>query len=141
MSDNLIVTEFTFKNGLNRLMEEMEDDVEIDVEDLSSRIDDIDLKLLEDIGNNNHKDITLYTMEHCPACKELKTKLDHVGIVYENVEMEGNDEMWEWLKENGGKDYVPQVKVEDKLISEFDEINDLVGMVISEMIGRKIVIK
>jgi len=98
-------------------------------------------KLLEDIGNNNHKDITLYTMEHCPACKELKTKLDHVGIVYENVEMEGNDEMWEWLKENGGKDYVPQVKVENKLINEFDEINDLVGMVISEMIGRKIVIK
>ena len=55
--------------------------------------------------------------------------------------MEGNDEMWEWLKENGGKDYVPQVKVENKLINEFDEINDLVGMVISEMIGRKIVIK
>lgn len=98
-------------------------------------------KLLEDIRNNNNKNITLYTMEHCPACKDLKTKLDRVGIIYDNVEMEGNDEMWKWLKENGGQDYVPQVKVEDKLISEFDEINDLVGMVISEVVGRKIVIK
>ena len=98
-------------------------------------------KLLEDIRDNSDKNITLYTMTHCPACKELKTKLDHVGIVYENIEMEGNDEMWKWLKENGGQDYVPQVKVEDKLISEFDEINDLVGMVISEMVGRRIVIK
>ena len=50
MSDNLIVTEFTFKNGLNRLMEEMEDNVEIDVEDLSSRIDDIDLELGDNLG-------------------------------------------------------------------------------------------
>lgn len=98
-------------------------------------------KLLEDIRNNSEKNITIYTMEHCPACKDLKTKLDHVGIVYENVEMEGNDKVWAWLKKNGGQDYVPQVRVEDKLLSEFDEINDLVGMVISEMIGRKIVIK
>lgn len=98
-------------------------------------------KLLEEIKNNNHKTITLYTMEHCPACKELKSKLDRVGIMYENVEMEGNDEMWKWLKETGGQDYVPQASVEDKLISEFDQINDLVGMVISEIIGRKIIIK
>lgn len=98
-------------------------------------------KLLEEISDNNHKDITLYTMDHCPACKELKNKLDHIGIVYENVEMEGNDKAWKWLKENGGQEYVPQVKVDDKLISEFDEINDLVSMVISEMIGRKVIIK
>jgi len=61
--------------------------------------------------------------------------------MYEYVEMEDNEKMWTWLKENGGQDYVPQVKVEDKLINEFEEINDLVGMVISEMVGRKIVIK
>ena len=54
--------------------------------------------------------------------------------------MDGNEKMWEWIKENGGKDYVPQVKVEDKILNEFDQINDLVAMVISEMVGRKIVI-
>jgi hypothetical protein len=55
--------------------------------------------------------------------------------------MDGNDEMWKWLKENGGKDYVPQANVEGKIISEFEEVNDLVGMIISEMVGRKIIIK
>ena len=98
-------------------------------------------RLLEEIKDNSDKKITVYGMEHCPACKELKTKLDHIGIVYESVEMDGNEKMWKWLKENGGKEYVPQVKVEDKLLNEFEEINDLMGMVLSEVIGRRIVIK
>lgn len=98
-------------------------------------------KLLQEIKENNNKNIVLYTMEHCPACKELKSKLDHLNINYSNIEMEGNDKMWEWVKENGGKDYVPQVNFEGKILCEFDEINDLVGMVISEMVGRKIIIK
>jgi glutaredoxin len=98
-------------------------------------------KLLQEIKLNNDKDIVLYTMEHCPACKDLKGKLDHLNINYSNVEMEGNEKMWEWLKENGGKDYVPQVNIEGKILNEFEEVNDLVGMVISEMIGRKIIIK
>ena len=97
-------------------------------------------KLLQEIKLNSYKEITLYTMEHCPACKELKNKLEHLNINYNNVEMDGNEKMWEWIKENGGKDYVPQVKVEDKILNEFDQIKDLVAMVISEMVGRKIVI-
>lgn len=98
-------------------------------------------RLLEDVKNNGDKKVILYTMTHCPACKELKNKLEHLKITYENVDMEGNDDMWMELKKEGGKDYVPQARVEKKLIHEFDQINDLVGMVISEMIGRKIVIK
>lgn len=98
-------------------------------------------KLLQEISENNDKNVILYTMEHCPACKELKEKLDHLNINYENVEMEGNQKMWDWLKENNGKDYVPQANVEGKLLSDFNEVNDLVGMVISEIINRRIVIK
>lgn len=98
-------------------------------------------KLLNEIKNNSDKNIVLYTMEHCPACKELKNKLNHLDINYENIEMDGNQETWDWLKENGGQDYVPQANVDGKVLSEFEEINDLVGMIISEVVGRKIVIK
>jgi glutaredoxin len=97
--------------------------------------------LLEDIKNNINKNVVVYSMSHCPACKDLKKKLDHLGILYEDIEMDGNEKTWEFLKNIGGKDYVPQVMVENKLLHEFDEINDLVGMVISEMIGRRIIIK
>lgn len=98
-------------------------------------------KLLQEIKLNDYKKITLYTMDHCPACKELKKKLEHLNINYENVEMDGNEGMWKQLRERGGEDYVPQAEVEGLLLSKFEEINDLVGMVISEMVGRKIIIK
>lgn len=98
-------------------------------------------QLLEEIKSNPNKEITLYTMTHCPACKELKKKLDHLNIVYENVEMEGNEPVWSVLRKEGGKDYVPQARVDGVLLHEFEEINDLVGMIISEIVGRKIIIK
>jgi len=96
--------------------------------------------LLEDIKNNTDKSITLYTMSHCPACNELKKKLDHIGVMYESVEMEGNTEMWDYLKKIGGQDYVPQVMVEGQLIVEYENVNELISKVISEVVGRRIVI-
>ena len=98
-------------------------------------------KLLVEIKNNSDKKVTVYSLTHCPACQELKQKLEHLNIQYENVDMDGNDKTWKILKEEGGKEYVPQVRVNDKLIHEFDVINDLIGLVITEMIGRKIIIK
>jgi len=48
MSNNLIVTEFTLKNGLNRLIEES--DIESDIADLTTRLDDIEISLDDDLG-------------------------------------------------------------------------------------------
>lgn len=48
MSENLIVTEFTFKSGLNKIMEES--DVESDIADLTRRVDDVDDILTDDLG-------------------------------------------------------------------------------------------
>lgn len=78
MSDNLIVTEFTFKNGLNRLMEEMEDNVEIDVEDLSSRIDDIDVELGDNLGRVGYiRQLTAELLDYLQTLnKELKSQVE-----------------------------------------------------------------
>ncbi len=99
--------------------------------------------LLEDIEKNKEKKILIYSLEGCPACKELKTKLDKLGLTYENVAMNGNEEMWDKLKEWGGSEYAPQVKVEDYLIkeNEYKDINQLVGRTLTTMLGRKIIIK
>ena len=67
--------------------------------------------LLREIQENNHKKVFVYSLEGCPACEDLKTKLDKIGLVYENVEMSGNNAMWDKLTEWGGSEFVPQVKV------------------------------
>lgn len=100
-------------------------------------------RLLEEIQENNHKKIIVYALEGCPACEELKSKFEKIGLTYENVQMNGNEEMWAKLAEMGGSDFAPQVQVEDYLIKEeeYETINDLISHTLSNLLNRKIIIK
>jgi glutaredoxin len=100
-------------------------------------------QLLKEINENNDKKIVVYALDGCPACEELKSKLEKVGVLYENVVMNGNEEMWDKLEEMGGSDFAPQVQVEDYLIKEeeYETVNELLGETLTRMLGRKITIK
>jgi glutaredoxin len=98
-------------------------------------------RLLEDIKSNSEKEITLYSIDGCPACEEFKDKLGKLDITYESIDMEGNDEMWEKLGEMGGSEYVPQIKIVDTLIKEYEDVNELLSKTISEIIDRKVMLK
>jgi glutaredoxin len=100
-------------------------------------------RLLEEIQENSNKKIIFYTLEGCPACSELKEKAEKIGLIWEDVEMGGNDKMWEELYKKGGSEYVPQVEVEGYLIKEeeYETVNDLVAKTLSNLLDRKIVIK
>lgn len=99
--------------------------------------------LLEDVEKNSHKKVTVYALEGCPACEDLKSKLDKIGVVYETVIMNGNQEMWDKLDDMGGSEYAPQVQVEGYLIkeNEYDDVNQLISCTLTNLIGRKIIIK
>tara|TARA_R110002153_G_scaffold63785_2_gene171046 strand:+ start:4828 stop:5157 length:330 start_codon:yes stop_codon:yes gene_type:complete len=99
--------------------------------------------LLQEIEENKHKKVLVYSLEGCPACDDLKGKFDKIGLTYENVEMSGNEEMWTKIEEWGGSEYVPQVKVESSLIKEdeYETITDLIGKTLSKLLDRKIIIK
>lgn len=100
-------------------------------------------KLLQEIKNNNHKKVVVYSLDGCPACEEYKTKVNKLGLTYEVVEMSGNEKMWKKLGEIGGSDFVPQVKVEDYLIkeNEYDSVNELISKTLTNLLNKKIVIK
>lgn len=100
-------------------------------------------QLLKEINENNDKKIVVYALDGCPACEELKSKLEKVGVLYENIVMNGNEEMWDKLEEMGGSDFAPQVQVEDYLIKEeeYETVNELLSETLTRMLGRKITIK
>jgi glutaredoxin len=100
-------------------------------------------RLLQEIKDNNHKKVVVYALDGCPACEELKRKLDNIGLVYENVTMNGNEEMWDKLEQMGGSEYAPQVQVEDYLIKEdeYETVNELISRTLTNMIGRDIIVK
>jgi|TARA_R110000772_G_scaffold22874_3_gene61714 glutaredoxin len=99
--------------------------------------------LLEEIKDNSNKKVLVYALDGCPACIELKNKLDKVGVVFETVDMGGNQDMWDKLAKMGGSEYAPQVKVEDHLIkeNEYTNVNQLVSCTLTNLLNRKIVIK
>jgi glutaredoxin len=100
-------------------------------------------RLLQEIKDNSHKNVKIYSLSDCPACIELKEKVEKIGLVFENIDMGGNDEMWDKLEEMGGSDFVPQVEVEGKLIKEgeYETITDLISKTLSMLLERKIIIK
>ena len=98
-------------------------------------------RLLEDIENNSNKKLTLFSIEGCPACEEFKKKLNKLGMMYENVDMDETDGMWEKLESMGGSDFVPQIMVENHLVKDYEDVNELLSKTITEMVGRKIIIK
>lgn len=98
-------------------------------------------RLLEDVKYNTSKHVELYSIPGCPACEEFKSKLKRVGVIYEDINMEKNDLMWSKLKEMGGEDFVPQIKVGDTLIKDYEDVNELLSKSLTELIGRKIIIK
>jgi glutaredoxin len=99
--------------------------------------------LLEEIQENSHKKVLVYSLDGCPACNELKNKLDKIGLVYETVGMNGNDDMWDKLGKMGGSEFAPQVSVEDYLIkeNEYKDINQLISCTLTNVLNRKIIIK
>ncbi len=100
-------------------------------------------RLLKEIEENNHKKVVVYALDGCPACIELKDKFDQIGLTYENVIMDDNEEMWDKLAEMGGSEFAPQVQVEGYLIkeNEYEDVMDLISQTLSNLLERKIVIK
>lgn len=100
-------------------------------------------KLLNEIKDNSHKKVVVYSLEGCPACEDLKTKFDRIGLVYENINMNGNQQMWDKLSDMGGSEYAPQVQIDEYLVkeNEYDNINELIGCTLTKILNRKIAIK
>lgn len=100
-------------------------------------------QLLKEINENNHKKVIVYALDGCPACDELKQKFNNVGVTYENVKMNGNEDMWKELENRGGSEFAPQVEIDGYLIKEdeYETVNELISKTISLMIERKVVLK
>jgi glutaredoxin len=98
-------------------------------------------RLLEDITLNSNKKLTLYSIPGCPACDEFKDKLGQLNITYESIDMEGNDKMWSKLEEMGGSEFVPQIKIDKKLVVDYKDVNELLSKTISEIINRNVILK
>jgi glutaredoxin 3 len=69
--------------------------------------------------------VTVYTKDFCPYCVRAKRLLDKKDVAYEEVNVEGRDDLRVWLVEATGQQTVPQVFVDGRALGGFTDVDAL----------------
>jgi glutaredoxin 3 len=69
--------------------------------------------------------VRVYSKQHCPYCVRAKALLDKKAIAYEEIDVEGNDDLRIWLAEASGQKTVPQIFVGERPLGGFSDIDAL----------------
>ncbi len=69
--------------------------------------------------------VTVYTQSSCPYCVRAKRLLDRKGVAYEEISVEGKDDLRAWLVEATGQMTVPQIFVGERSLGGFSDIDAL----------------
>ena len=69
--------------------------------------------------------VTVYTKEHCPYCVRAKHLLGRKGVAYEEISVEGKDELRSWLVEATGQRTVPQVFAGGRPLGGYADLAEL----------------
>ncbi len=69
--------------------------------------------------------VTLYTKQNCPFCVRAKRLLERKGVAYEEIAVEGRDDLRTWLVEKTGQMTVPQVFVGERSLGGFSDVDAL----------------
>jgi len=66
--------------------------------------------------------ITVYTKDHCPYCVRAKALLGKKGVSYEEIDVEGNDDLRRWLVERSGQMTVPQIFAGERPLGGYSDL-------------------
>ncbi len=69
--------------------------------------------------------VRVYSKKNCPYCVRAKALLDKKGVAYEEIDVEGNDDLRIWLAEASGQKTVPQIFVGERPLGGFSDIDAL----------------
>ena len=69
--------------------------------------------------------VRIYSKKNCPYCIRAKALLDKKGVAYEEIDVEGKDDLRIWLAEASGQKTVPQVFVGERPLGGFSDIDAL----------------
>lgn len=69
--------------------------------------------------------VTVYTKRNCPFCVRAKRLLEKKGVPYEEISVEGKDELRAWIVEKSGQMTVPQIFAGDRSLGGFSELDAL----------------
>ncbi len=69
--------------------------------------------------------VTVYTKQNCPYCVRAKRLLERKSVSYEEVSVEGKDDLRAWLVEKTGQMTVPQIFAGERSLGGFSDVDAL----------------
>lgn len=69
--------------------------------------------------------VTVYTKQNCPFCVRAKRLLEKKGVAFEEVSVEGKDELRTWLVQTTGQMTVPQIFAGERALGGFTDVDAL----------------
>jgi glutaredoxin 3 len=69
--------------------------------------------------------VTVYTKQNCPFCLRAKRLLEKKGVAFEEVDVEGKDDLRIWLAETTGQKTVPQIFAGERPLGGFSDVDAL----------------
>jgi glutaredoxin 3 len=66
--------------------------------------------------------ITVYTKLSCPYCVRAKHLLSKKGVSFQEISVEGNDDLRAWLVEQSGQRTVPQVFAGERPLGGYTDL-------------------
>lgn len=66
--------------------------------------------------------VTVYTKQRCPYCVRAKHLLGKKGVAYEEISVEGRDDLRAWLVERTGQLTVPQIFAGDRPLGGYTDL-------------------
>ena len=69
--------------------------------------------------------VTVYTKQNCPFCVRAKRLLEKKGVAFEEISVEGRDELRTWLVERTGQMTVPQIFAGERSLGGFSDVDAL----------------
>ena len=67
----------------------------------------------------------MYTTAICPYCRRAKRLLDSKGVKYEEIRVEGNNEIFRTMTERSRRNTVPQIFIGDYHVGGYDDMAEL----------------
>jgi glutaredoxin 3 len=69
--------------------------------------------------------VRIYTKERCPYCVRAKALLARKGVAFEEIGVEGRDDLRVWLVEASGQKTVPQIFVGQRSLGGCEDLEAL----------------
>jgi glutaredoxin 3 len=66
--------------------------------------------------------VTVYTKQNCPFCVRAKHLLTRKGVSFEEISVEGRDDLRTWLVEQSGQRTVPQIFAGDRSLGGYSDL-------------------